>query len=105
VLGKKIWLNDDEKLFQQKIRHRVPVGISITEAKNLLQLNGFKCGYHKNSKPVDTIETDINIKDADYLFCYLEVSRLVCARTYKPFIYYKNEIVTNVNAAIGGWCL
>jgi hypothetical protein len=105
LMSKKIWLNDDENLVKQRIRQVIPDGSSIAEAKNVLQLNGFKCGYHKDSEPVDTIETTRTSKDADYLFCYLEISRVVCARTYKPFIYYNNEIVTHVDIKLGGWCL
>jgi hypothetical protein len=106
IIGKKIWLNDDNSLLRQEVRHHIPIGSSITDANSLLILNGFKCRYTKNSdSPSDDWNTIRTSKDGDYLFCYLEVSRLVCATTYKPFIYYKNEIVTNVDTAVGGWCL
>jgi len=105
LVGKKIWLSNDEDVLKQGIRHHIRVGSSIAEAKNILHLNGFSCGYQKKSEPVVSIETNRSSKDGDYLFCYLEVSQLVCAKTYKSMIYYKNETVTNIDAAIGGWCL
>lgn len=105
LVGKKIWLSNDEDVLKQEIGHHIHTGSSIAEAKNVLHLNGFRCGYQKSSEPVDSIETNRSSKDADYLFCYLEISQLVCAKTYKPVIYYKNETVTNIDAAVGGWCL
>lgn len=105
LMGKKIWLNDDENLMKNEIRKIIPEGSSITEAQNILQLNGYQCGYFKESDAVDTIESNRTSKDADYLFCYLQISRLVCAQTYKPSIYYKDERVTQVDIKLGGWCL
>ncbi len=105
LAGKKIWLNDNKDRLTQEVRRHVAVGSSIGEAKDLLQFNGFQCSYHKTSEDVTVIETNRTSKDGDYLFCFLEKSGLVCATTYKPFIYYKNDSVTSVDAAIGGWCL
>lgn len=86
----------------QEVRRHISSGSSIEEARNLLRLNGFKCGYHKTSEPVDTVETSRTSQDGDHLFCYLKISRLIYAETYQPSIQYKDGRVTDVNAYVGG---
>ena len=105
LVGKKIWLNNDEDLMRKEIRKVIPEGSSIADSKGILQANGYECHYLKESDSANVFETNRASKDADYLFCYLEVSRLVCTQTYKPSIYYKNEIVTHTDIKLGGWCL
>lgn len=106
IVGKKIWLSDDESTLKQEVRRRIPVGSSISDAKFSLQLNGFECSYQKDSDSGASIETKrTTSKEADYLYCDAESHRLICIRTYTSFVRYKNETVTNVDAAIGGWCL
>jgi hypothetical protein len=40
LIGKKIWIEDDNAPLQQSIRGKIPVGSSITEARNILEVNG-----------------------------------------------------------------
>jgi hypothetical protein len=106
LIGKKVWLIHDQNFLREEIRRLIPVGSSITDAKWLFEFNGFECVYTKDSElPSFKRDKQRSSKDGDYLFCYLEVSMLVCAETFKPFVYYKNEIVTDVDAAVGEWCL
>ena len=105
LVGKKIWLNNDEDLMKQEIRKVIPEGSSIAEAKNILQLNGYLCGYRDDSDAAEPLDTTRTSEDADYLLCYLEVSRFLCVQTYKPAVYYTNARVTRVDINLGGWCL
>ncbi|MGG6266978.1 hypothetical protein ACQ4M3_30825 [Leptolyngbya sp. AN03gr2] len=104
LVGKKIWLGGGENRLKKELRQHISVGSSIGDAKNLLQFNGFRCSYHgtpEQATPINPL-----IKERDYLFCYIETPDLfICSKSYKPFIYYRDNKVTNVDAAIGGWCL
>jgi hypothetical protein len=99
LIGKKIWLRDENAPLEQAIRGQIPVGSSIAEARKILELNGYVCADRKNSSFANTNEV------ADYLGCQLQASRLVCVRTNNAAIYYKSEVVTEIATSIGGWCL
>jgi hypothetical protein len=61
LIGKKIWLENENAPLEQSIRGQIPVGSSITEARKILELNGYVCVDRKNSSFVNTN------KVADYL--------------------------------------
>jgi hypothetical protein len=106
LIGKKIWLEDDNAPLEQAIRGLIPVGSSITEARNILELNGYVCENPKEAEPGELSKITEIRENANYLlFCQVEGSRFICVRTNKSFVYYKHQTVTKIDAGIGGWCL
>jgi hypothetical protein len=99
-IGKKIWLKGDKVLFQQEVRRQILIGSSIADARNILELNSFKCAATKEAKPGESSKTDKAHGDTDdRLYCDLNVSGILFLTTYSSSIYSKNGIVTEVDAS------
>ncbi len=99
ILGKKIWLRGDKIGFQQEIRRQIPVGSSITKARNLLELNGFTCAPAKEAKRGESSKINKTHETTDdLLHCHSTVSQPLFITTYSSSIDYKNGIVTEVDA-------
>jgi hypothetical protein len=97
LIGRKIWLGGDNIPFQQEVRRQIPIGSSITEARNILELNGFRCAEAKRGESSKSNKT--NGATEALLRCQLTVSHLpLFITTYSSSIDYKNGIVTEVDA-------
>lgn len=105
LIGKKIWLSDQLDRLKAAVLQVIPVGSSVINAKAILEFNGFECVYTKDSDSSDDWDKNRTSKDGDLLFCIKTRSLVVCARTYKPLIHYKNDVTTHVEAFVGGYCL
>jgi hypothetical protein len=99
-IGKKIWLRGDKIGFQQEIRRQIPIGSSITEARNTLELNGFTCAAAKEAKRGESSKNNKTHGATEALLrCQFTVSHLpLFITTYSSSIDYKNGIVTEVDA-------
>lgn len=97
IIGKKIWLTTDSTdsiALRDEVRRVIPIGSSITNAKWLLEINGFRCKYRQSSDPTD-----------GYLACDQTQSYLVCAITYRTAVMYLKNVVIRVEASTGSYCL
>ena len=103
MIGKKIWLVNDPGTLREEVRRNVLVGSSITNAKWILELNGFECSYTK--EPIDVWDIKRTSKDEYYLSCGQSQSYIVCNITYVSTVRYINDKVTSVEASTSSYCL
>jgi hypothetical protein len=110
VVGKKIWLSNDENTLKQNVGNHIAAGSSVADAKGLLEVNGFECiyGMQTNLDPengwgLGELDKYRLSKDGEYLICYLGVSRLLYGKKYRLAIPYKHEAIIDVNARIEKW--
>lgn len=105
LIGRKIWLSNISIDLKNEIRRNVKAKSSITDAKWILEFNGFKCSFKKDSESANAWNVKERSKDGDYLLCSQMQSYIICAKTYTVAIYYIKGEVTDVDAATGEYCL
>lgn len=108
AIGKKIWLSNDSSDstdLRNQVRQMLPIGSSITDAKWLLELNGFECEYMKSSTSASVWDTKKTSKDGDVLSCGCRQTYIVCVINHGVGVHYINDKVTSADASIGSYCL
>jgi len=109
-VANKIKFHEDPDRMEEEIRHHVPIGSSIADAKTVMEQNGFKCEYIQNG----TYSEVRNSEDApggtrqtvhrnvDFLYCDCSKSTgMFVSRRWQVSIEHQDENVKSVSVSIG----
>lgn len=98
--GIKIKFHDNPDVMEQEILKVIPLGTSITEAKKIMEKNGFICELVENGAFSD-IRHDSNTpgrirqkiyKNIDFLYCDISKGFVVARRWQASLVYEDNQV-------------
>ena len=100
----RIPLHENMKLLRQELMKVIPIGSRVTDAKKLMEQNGFKCKMKEKAAFVEYDERNNQIlhENEDYLWCdkSRQVAELI-SRRWQVIITHKREVVTGVYVSSG----
>jgi len=82
-------LTDDKTTTKEAVLRVIPLGTPIADAQSIMEASGCDC-------------TKGSDEEGDYLYCYKEESiKLTYGRIWKLFLYYENDVVSDVSVTTG----
>ena len=95
------YLSQEPKQVRQEILKLVPLGSDITQAKTVMESNGFVCTWEKNEQFATLPKGQQMIhRKADFLYCDREQGWITHER-WQVAIVHKNGRVTEVHVSYG----
>lgn len=93
----KINLTDNPHEVRESIMKLIPAGTDINRAKKVMETNGFRCSFKKDSSFADK---DKLYEHIDFLYCDLERGCLT-GRRWQVAIVIKNSLVEKILVSTG----
>jgi hypothetical protein len=105
---KKLKLHNNLKEMKEEVLKRIPIGIPIEQAREIMVKSGFKCEMllNKSFAEMDYDEHQTTREGIDFLYCDKEKAAFPygCDRRWQIAIVHKNAVVTEQLISIGLIC-
>jgi hypothetical protein len=98
----KMKLHNSAEAMRQEIERLIQIGKSVTDAQQILQVNGFECSMRKQNSFIEMKEdrTIVEHKNLDFLFCEKRIQLLTNTRVSQVAVIHKNNVVSDLLSSV-----